>query len=149
MAIKRQEWTPDTLSGVTFVEEYDDTDYDGTVTCIEVKDVAGTRATSIPAQAASAWATHLDNNKFKNLVLLPEMAAAVHPSDRSQNSNGDNVLNKTARFYTDATDDVVLDDNWQPDHPSSRGLAVAAIATAKNNRTPMVPARIAALKRSN
>ena len=147
MATKRQEWTPDTLPGVTFVEEYDDTDYDGTVTCVEVKDITGARSTTVPAQAAAAWATHLDNNKFKNLVLLPAMAAAVHPSDRTTNPSGDDVLVFTARFVTDETDDVVVSEATY-NHPSSEGLANAAIASAKASRTPLLPARVAAMKRN-
>ena len=136
MAIKVQKWTPDTMEGVSFFEQYDDTDYDGTVTCIEVQDRAGTLSTTDPANAQMLYLRHKDNNIFKNQVLIPAMVGAVHPSDKS----GSDLLEPpTFKTQDIGNEDDLFLERWEVGHPSSFGLATAAIAQAKTNRGSRPP----------
>lgn len=74
MAIRRQIWRPDTHSGVEILQEYDDTDYDGTVRVISItRD--GVKQEG--AEAETDYTKIQSENRKKNTDIVPELEKSL------------------------------------------------------------------------
>lgn len=99
---RRQEWTPDTHPGQTFVLEWDDEDPEAPQTCLEVK---GRGATKERAAAAAVHAEALGLNVLKNAEIMPALIAAAPASEKrvrlDEDGNEVEELKSPPRFYVE------------------------------------------------
>jgi hypothetical protein len=116
MTKRRQEWTPDTLSHMTFVQEWDDADDENNRThiCVEVHNRTTGEVITDPQQCADLHEKHLTNNQYKNAVLVPAILAVLPADekkpvlDRRGIQIGETFAFDQPEFHTDENDEIAL-----------------------------------------
>jgi len=128
---RRQKWTPDTLQHMEFEQEWDG----DTFTCVGVTNRKTGEVITDPAQCAALHERAMDNNKYKNLELVPAMLAALPAEEKRDILDEAGVkvgeeFRILPEFETDAQDELRVK-AWQPRNPANRAIVNQVHATKR------------------
>ena len=140
MAKHRQHWTPDTLSDVSFEQEWDDEEPEAIRAhrCVRVFNRRTGEEIVDPSECARLHDRAIEKNRYKNTILVPALLAALPSEEKMLLHDHQGVVTgetfvSMPSWETDENDEVRIKE-WRAVNPPSRAVADSVISIERGKR---------------